>query len=824
MCVTVYVWEKSSLLFVERGDNIPRLMPDAASTGPSPYAGDPFALEGACSRLRRGLGIRVLAVAASAGWQAHFSSQLNHSFPRQPHSLVSLKVPSLNATRCLRFGRELLAETDLLVLEPGAESSAHFADEIRVVEHLLHSALPSNPRGGLNDEHHARRGGAAIPSAMLLLHGRFSGPLGGVKSADRREAVMLRSPSHALLLLSQFYGMPVAWLKSRHDASRELEHEDDGPVALLRKLTMASAAPSVSSDGERVASGNAKVVNDGEWWPLPTRRMILPGATMTDPSACPSSTRAAPRCLRWQPQSNQPVACEQRLRMVPSERPRLDGHRENHDEAAFVKPVTGPCQQPGAGSSCAGFGADQAVALLPTHLLQRTRSNEGSAQAWTEVVRRLEAGLPVTVAVLGGSMSLAQKRGWSENVVEWMKTRWPQADITLHNGAIGATGSTFFALCAESRLPRKRVDVVFLEHALNDGESVPATSWDSMRHRATIYEVLVRGLLRRTPSPAIFFLNWDRIGWCANIEANPKNYLGRFINPTIRGVPWLATPQAAVDMVARWYGLASLSPRNAIWHRDCDDVAFRGSFCDSGGVVGCGHLRPLGHAMVARVITSYLDELTTAARQQQGSSLEKTPPRKRVTEPLPLPIFEAVAQTDMPSATAQCTRGDEMKDLSRRVVAGDWTFVRRDPRQPAGADKPGLLSLTAPSALEIDIGPPPSRTVTLGFLRSYDERMGVLHVRCIRECSCTPVRVEGWHSRRSSVLAFAMVSNVTASQTNGCTLLLTHTSRRMGKMMLSGREVSSRNNSATSKFKILALVLPRITIDAGEQNMVGRSF
>ena len=74
------------------------------------------------------------------------------------------------------------------------------------------------------------------------------------------------------------------------------------------------------------------------------------------------------------------------------------------------------------------------------------------------------------------------------------------------------------------------------------------------------------------------------------------------LGPT-RGAPWLVTPQLAVDMVARWYGLPSLAPRNALWHRDCDELTYRGAFCDAGGLNGCGHLRPLGLNHVVQVLT-----------------------------------------------------------------------------------------------------------------------------------------------------------------------------------------------------------------------------
>ena len=77
---------------------------------------------------------------------------------------------------------------------------------------------------------------------------------------------------------------------------------------------------------------------------------------------------------------------------------------------------------------------------------------------------------------------------WPDRLVGWMRRRWPRAAIALHNGALGATGSTFFALCSETRLPA-HVDVVVLEHALNDGEQPPAVDAPSLRARVLVYEV-----------------------------------------------------------------------------------------------------------------------------------------------------------------------------------------------------------------------------------------------------------------------------------------------------------------------------------------------
>ena len=106
---------------------------------------------------------------------------------------------------------------------------------------------------------------------MLLLHWKQASGVGGAKSTERRESATLRSPSHALLLLAQFYGLPAAWLGGRRTHSNN--DEEDGVVALLR---------------QRVVSGAKGALGGG--WHLPRRRMILESALS---AGAPSSAEAA---------------------------------------------------------------------------------------------------------------------------------------------------------------------------------------------------------------------------------------------------------------------------------------------------------------------------------------------------------------------------------------------------------------------------------------------------------------------------------------------------------------------------------------------------
>ena len=99
-------------------------------------------------------------------------------------------------------------------------------------------------------------------------------------------------------------------------------------------------------------------------------------------------------------------------------------------------------------------------------------------------------------------MSLPHEGGtWSEKARDWLQGRWPRATIHYHNGAIGGTGSGYFALCADAELPRS-LDILMLDHAVNDAEQPVPSEAFSLRDRAAVYEKLLRGVLRRPGPPA----------------------------------------------------------------------------------------------------------------------------------------------------------------------------------------------------------------------------------------------------------------------------------------------------------------------------------
>jgi UDP-glucose:glycoprotein glucosyltransferase len=106
------------------------------------------------------------------------------------------------------------------------------------------------------------------------------------------------------------------------------------------------------------------------------------------------------------------------------------------------------------------------------------------------VLRDLQLGKPVRLAVLGGSISWgsAVARGqddWFSLVTAHLSAAFPAATVTGRNGCVPATPSSFMNMCLEQYLDED-VDLVFLEYAVNDG-------WDMHNvMKRKIYERLLR--------------------------------------------------------------------------------------------------------------------------------------------------------------------------------------------------------------------------------------------------------------------------------------------------------------------------------------------
>lgn len=99
----------------------------------------------------------------------------------------------------------------------------------------------------------------------------------------------------------------------------------------------------------------------------------------------------------------------------------------------------------------------------------RTRRNIG------RVMDKLRRGGPVTVAYIGGSIALgsgignAEKNSYRALVTNWLRQRFPKAEISEINAGLPTTGSLYGAMRIRRDVLAQKADLVFVEFAANEG-------------------------------------------------------------------------------------------------------------------------------------------------------------------------------------------------------------------------------------------------------------------------------------------------------------------------------------------------------------------
>ena len=100
-------------------------------------------------------------------------------------------------------------------------------------------------------------------------------------------------------------------------------------------------------------------------------------------------------------------------------------------------------------------------------------------------LEKLNAGKPVTVAYLGGSIT--EMNGWRNMTTVWLRKANPKANIAEVQAAIGGTGSCLGVFRVGHDALDKNPDLLFVEFATNDSGAKPEEIWRSME-----------GIVRRT--------------------------------------------------------------------------------------------------------------------------------------------------------------------------------------------------------------------------------------------------------------------------------------------------------------------------------------
>ena len=491
------------------------------------YAGDAAATAPAARRLKAGLPLNIVALGTSVAWSHYFLRALNRSVPAE-HALTHVVIPQLElAPSCIApaITERLGASAHLLLFEPGLVGAPSLKEDIEAAEILLRGVL-----------------GAMRSPAGMVVFPDLESACGGIGEA------LIRSPVAAVSEVSHFYGLPSVSLRplvvpvdgdggggcsTRGDSAGERRRAgasaDVSRAAALGKMAahlllqrVSSMTSPASAAGGASASGRsaAESMGSGETWKLPSRWLRWErnrSSTSSDGAGLGRQRRAGSGRTGQNQGRLAPAECSDGLQPTPcfpgavccssslcgsprvsSTGTGLAGKTRPLSPGGPLVPPAPPAPTPCQAAVMARDVVRQAAhcntsGVLPEGaLLQRSRVHEASAGwdlRWGRVLTKLEGGQPVKVAVLGGSLNL-NPSPWHERVVAWMRTRWPSATVSLHNGAIGGTGSAFFALCADSELPAD-VDLVFLEHAQAPdrpalGGLLAATALGSIRARCVV--------------------------------------------------------------------------------------------------------------------------------------------------------------------------------------------------------------------------------------------------------------------------------------------------------------------------------------------------
>ncbi|BEJ11485.1 hypothetical protein CspHIS471_0109070 [Cutaneotrichosporon sp. HIS471] len=230
---------------------------------------------------------------------------------------------------------------------------------------------------------------------------------------------------------------------------------------------------------------------------------------------------------------------------------------------------------------CPVFGPDDAIAARRGQFeLLRSRVHTGTGARVQRVLRKAMRGMPVTISVLGGSVSACHGAGddpiapgcYPARLFNWWNSVFPHPANELTNGAVKRTDSAYYAYCSKHHLP-DQTDLVILEFDTSD-----PNDRDYLNH----FELLVRSLLVRYDKPAVIIL-------------------GHF-SPQVQAQNGYAGPELLHNAVAQFYDIPHISAKGLLYDQyfEHPDRVLSESY------FGSHLINKAGHDMMADVVISYL--------------------------------------------------------------------------------------------------------------------------------------------------------------------------------------------------------------------------
>ncbi|KDQ06755.1 hypothetical protein BOTBODRAFT_39359 [Botryobasidium botryosum FD-172 SS1] len=211
--------------------------------------------------------------------------------------------------------------------------------------------------------------------------------------------------------------------------------------------------------------------------------------------------------------------------------------------------------------------------------LLRTRLHLGTNTRIQRVIHKAMSGQPITMSVLGGSVSACHGSGedpisskcYPAQFFNWWNSVFPHPASELTNGAMRRTDSSYFSYCSAHHLP-DRTDLVILEFDTDDSND-PA--W--LSH----FELLVRSVLIRPDAPAVLVLgHWS---------------------PQMQTAHGFVGPEHLHTAVASFYDVPHVSIKGLLY----DEYLGNPSGTERSYFIDPVLASPLGHQLITDVLVHY---------------------------------------------------------------------------------------------------------------------------------------------------------------------------------------------------------------------------
>ncbi|KAJ6588248.1 CAP64-like protein [Mycena capillaripes] len=239
--------------------------------------------------------------------------------------------------------------------------------------------------------------------------------------------------------------------------------------------------------------------------------------------------------------------------------------------------------------------------------LGKTRMHLGSGARIQRVLNKALTGQPVTISILGGSISACHGSGddpispkcYPSRFFQWWNTVFPHPASELTNGAMRRTNSEYFAFCSNHHIP-DATDLVIIELDVDDRADA-----ETLEN----FEILIRSILIRPDEPAVLLL-------------------GHF-SPEIHTAYGFAGPDHYHNIVAQFYDVPHISIKPILYTNYMRDPNSISKYYTDPVLAS-----PLGHELLTEALIAYLQsQICTAWAVASGLAFDVVPERTTFDPP-----------------------------------------------------------------------------------------------------------------------------------------------------------------------------------------------